>query len=283
MLDVAIISQIVLQIAFPVVLGWLLVRRYGSEHVDSLRVFLAGALSFAIAQATLLALTQAATMLGLPSIPSEWQRASSALAFGLGVGVLEELARFAVLRLWLREARSWAHGLMLGVGHGGAESVFSGVVGAVWYMTMSSLRNAPPPGEQLSDADQASLDQIVTAFFSTPWHSPIMAGIQQVCMVVLSMGLATLVMRAFLTGKLIFLPAAIGLHSLASATLIFISDFGLPVSLAASLAFAAVGLAIIWLAARSSPPADPPPADEAAAPAAPSRPQRARRKRSKKT
>jgi uncharacterized membrane protein YhfC len=210
MLDVAIISQIVLQIAFPVVLGWLLVRRYGSEHVDSLRVFLAGALSFAIAQATLLALTQAATMLGLPSIPSEWQRASSALAFGLGVGVLEELARFAVLRLWLREARSWAHGLMLGVGHGGAESVFSGVVGAVWYMTMSSLRNAPPPGEQLSDADQASLDQIVTAFFSTPWHSPIMAGIQQVCMLVHGVGHAR---DARLPDRQAHLPA--GSHRLA--------------------------------------------------------------------
>jgi len=225
---------------------------------------------------------------GMGSVPSEWQGAVSAIAFGLAIGILEELANFAVLRFWLRDVRSWAHGLMLGLGHGGAESAFSGIVGFIWYMTMSSLRAGPPAGEDISEAERAGLDQLVASFWSTSWPTPILAGLQQALLIVLSLGLATLVMRVFLTGKIIYLPTAMALHSLAAGSLVFAGQYGLPASLAASAMFAAIGLVIVRRFAEPPPalqPAAVRPAQaaDAGAEPRPTRAARPRKKRAKKT
>ncbi len=286
MIEIAIPIQIVLMIGVPVLAGWLLVRRYGTDGTDHLRIFLGGVLSYAVAQAALLVLSQAIGMLGLPSVPSAWQPLVTAIVYGVSIGVFEELARFAVLRLWLRDVRSWAQGLMLGVGHGGAESALSGVMALIWYMTMQSLRSGVPASENVTPEEQASLDRLTTAFWNQPWPDAIMGGLQQVCMIGLAIGLATLVMRAFLTGKLIYLPAAMGLHALASTTLVLLNQAGMVYSAIVTVALGIVGL-LIARAFAAPPPALPvaaiaqaPLAAEDAPPARKTRPQKKRARKS---
>ena len=283
MLEITIPVQIFLQVSIPLLIGWLLIRRYGTGNTDNLRIFLGGVISFAAAQAILLVLSQVIGGLGLPSIAVEWQGVATAVAFGLGVGILEELARFAVLQFWLRDVRSWAHGLMLGVGHGGAESAFSGGVGLIWFMTMSSLRAGPPAGQEITEAEKANLDQLLASFWSTPWLTPLLSGVQQICMVLVSLGLATLVMRVFLTGKLVYLPAAMALHSLAAGSLVLLGQVGLVYSVAAAAGFAAIGLLIVYRFAQ------PPPAIASAPPllaesdkTSPAKPTRPRKKGARK-
>lgn len=286
MIEIAIPIQIVLIIGVPILAGWLLVRRYGTDGTDHLRIFLGGVLSYAVAQAVLLVLSQAIGMIGLPSVPTAWQPLVTAIAYGVGIGVFEELARFAVLRLWLRDVRSWAQGLMLGVGHGGAESALSGVMVLIWYMTMQSLRSGVPASENVTPEEKASLDKLAAAFWNQPWPDAILGGVQQVCVIALAVGLATIVMRVFLTGKLIYLPAAMGLHALASTTLVLLNQVGMVYSTIVAVAFGIVGL-LIARAFAVPPPAlqvaaiaQAPLATEDVSPARKTRPQKKRAKKS---
>jgi uncharacterized membrane protein YhfC len=250
-LDTAILIQIALQIGVPILGAWLLVRRYGRPGNDNLRVFAAGMVAFAAAQATLVAASQGIALLHLPSVPAEWGGLANAAAFGLSIGVLEELANYLVLRFWLRDVRSWAQGLMLGIGHGGGESVFTGIVTAMWWGTMTSLRSGPPPGQTVTDAEKASIDQMLAQYFGTPWHVPIAAGVQQVLLLVIAAGLASLVMRAFLTRRIVYLPAAMGLHALATGSTIYAGQFGILYSLVTAGVFAALAMGIVLRLARA--------------------------------
>jgi len=268
MTDVAILIQIVVQVGFPVALAWWLSRRYAGDKVDTLRIFLGGMLGYAVSQAALLALSQLLSLVDLSGVPEQQRAIGSVLGFGIGVGVIEELARYGILRLWLKDVRSWGHGLLFGAGHGGSESLFTGLVGAIWFMTMRSLRSAPPPGEELSEADQAGLDQVLAAYWNTPWQTPLLSAVQQVFMVVLSLALATLVMRVFLTGRFTYLAAAVGLHVLAATSLVGLGQISMPLSVAVSGALAVLGIVIIvrYAEAPAAEPeaAPPPPAADSA-------------------
>ncbi len=285
MLDLAIPIQVAVQIGLPMLVGLFLVRRYGRPDADYLRIFVGGAVGFGAAQATLFGLTQIIVLAGLPSLPATWERVAMALGYGVAIGVLEELARFAVLRLWLRDVRSWAEGLMLGVGHGGAESVFGGMAALVWFMTMQSLRASPPAGQEITEAEKAHLDEILAAYWSTPWQAPLLSALQQVFMLVLAVGLASLVMRVFLTGRLVYLPAAMGLHDGATATMLYIGQSGIAHALLVGAVLAALGLVIAWRMGASVLPAmaASPPVLPDAAPTAKRRPSRPRKKRTRRT
>lgn len=283
MTNIAVLIQIVVQIAAPLALGWWLVRRYGGEKVDSLRIFLGGMLGYAVAQVALLAASQLVSFVDVSAMPEQQRQIIGALGFGLGVGVLEELARYGVLRLWLRDVRSWGHGLIFGAGHGGSESIFTGVIGAIWYMTMQSLRLGPPAGETLSEAEMANLDQVVSAYLNAPWQMPLLSAAQQVCMIVLSLALATLVMRVFLTGRPIYLPVAMIVHGAAATSIVYLGSFSMPLSALVAGAFAVLAVIIVARYAEPTPviaaPVTPPAAGSLpATPAA-----RPRRKRAKKT
>lgn len=285
MLDIAIPIQIALLVATPLLAAWLVVRFLRKGSNDSLRLFAGGMVSYVAAQAALVVLAQMIGQIGgLPAIPSDWSFVANAAAFGLAIGVGEELACFFVLRLWLKDVRSWAQGLMLGLGHGGAESIFSGIVTLMWFTTMITLRSGAPAGEALSEAEQANIDQALASYFSTPWHVPMLAGLQQVCMLALSVGLASLVMRVFLTGRMVYLPAAMALHSLAVAVTIYAGQLSAVHSAVAAAFFGMAGLVIVRrLALHDLQTAAAVPAPAAARvaenPAAPARPRKRRAKK----
>ncbi len=282
-LEISIPFQIVLLLAVPILAALLVVRRWATPGADHLRVFVGGAAAFLAAQAVLLAISQIPGLVGKVDIPAQWQLPVTAVVYGLGIGFFEETARFAVLRLWLKDVRSWADGLLLGIGHGGAESIFTGLMAATWFMTMNSLRSGPPPGQEITEAEQANLDQMVATYWGVSWHAPVLAAVQQILLLVLSVGLASLVMRVFLTGQMVYLLAAIGLHSLAGGAMIFSSQFGAVYSLGVTALAACIGLVIArhFSPGQASGPGTPPLAARPKAVPEPP-PKKTRRKRAHK-
>jgi uncharacterized membrane protein YhfC len=250
-LEITIPIQIVLQFAVPVLAGWLVVRRYGQETPDPLRIFLGGAVAFAAAQFLLLALAQGVSMLSLPAVPEPWSSLVSVAAYAAAMAVIGSLAFYAVLRFWLREARSWADGLMLGIGYGAAESLLTGLFTAVWFVTMESMKTQPA-AETITEEEKTRLADALSTYWGTPWHVPLASAIQELLFLVIALGLAALVMQVFLRRNHAFLPAGAGFSFLATATPLALGQLGLGYSLAGTAVFALLALLIV---ARLRPPA----------------------------
>lgn len=267
----------------PILAGLLLVRRYGFEQ-NSLRVFLGGAGAFIVAEVILVAAAQITGASGLLTGSGDIARLGLAITYGISIGIVEEGANYVILRVWLRDARSWAQGLMLGVGHGGAEAMLAGITTLVWYVTMLSLRSGPPPGQTLTDTDRTAIDATLSAYFGTAWPLPVAAALQQLFLLALAVGLASLVMHSFLSGRAVFVPLAMGLHAFATTATIVAGQFGVTYSMMVAAACGALGL---WIAYRLRPavtlieqPAAPAVTTVAVGPAP--KPARPRRKRTKR-
>lgn len=247
MLEIIIPLQVIVMIGAPIAAAVFVIRRFGRRGVDHLRIFLGGTISFLAAQALLIALAQAAGLLGSTAIPVTWNAIAGAAAFGLALGLCEGLALFAVLRLWLRDVRSWADGLLLGIGYSGSEAIFTGAVSGVWFMTMLSLRGGAPAGQELNEAEKAEFERAVSAYWNIPLESPLAAAAQQVFLLVVSIAVAALVMRVLLSGKLVYLPAAMALSALVRGATLYAANFG-PLT---SMTVAGVGAVVALLVTRA--------------------------------
>lgn len=265
LLEIVIPIQIALQVGAPLLAGWLVARLYGQETPDTLRIFLGGAAAFAVAQFLLLALAQGGSMLGLPTVPEPWTLLASSVSYAAAIAIISSLAFYAVLRFWLREARSWANGLMLGIGYGAAESIFTGLFTAMWFATMLSMKTNPPAGEAVTEEEKARLADVLSSYWGTPWHIPLASAIQELLFLIIAVGLAVLIMQAFVRRNNAYLLAGAGFSALATAAPLALGQFGLGYSLAATAVFALLALLI---AARLAPPA----LTRASAPPAPSLP-----------
>jgi uncharacterized membrane protein YhfC len=62
----------------------------------------------------------------LPVPPPEWILPFNAVFGGLSAGIFEEVARHLMYRFWVKEARWWGEGVLLGAGHAGAEAIILG-------------------------------------------------------------------------------------------------------------------------------------------------------------
>src|SRR5436305_3035347 len=122
MLYVTYTLNFVLMIGVPFLLAAFLARQL---HVRW-GLFWVGAVTFIASQVVHIPFN---ALLGrLRLIPSTqptagWPLIELAVVAGLSAGLCEELARFLVLRFWLKRDRSWRSALMFGAGHGGVEAV----------------------------------------------------------------------------------------------------------------------------------------------------------------
>ena len=82
----------------------------------------------------------------LPSVPEGYQVLFSAVFLGLSAAFFEELTRYAGLRWWAKEARSWAKGLLFGYGWGGMEAskqAFALITGVGRYGALTTVHRRP--------------------------------------------------------------------------------------------------------------------------------------------
>lgn len=171
MLILAYVVAVLLMILLPVALAaWL--RR---TAISPWLLFGLGCLTFALSQLAHFPLND--WLAGIGFLPGEkvpelplWRWG---LTLGLTAGLCEELARaagyFALLRFkpaWLRLNDS----LMLGLGHGGFESmVFGGVMVAAAFSALMPLRGADLTQMGISPDQQEAVRMQLEAFTGSPW------------------------------------------------------------------------------------------------------------------
>ncbi len=249
---------------FVFALGWgiLLTRRFRLPW----RLWWIGMATFFLSQVVhlpLLALVNRGVYRGAP--PGGWQPAplafaGYALVVGLLAGVSEEGLRYAVLRWWAADARSWKQALLFGAGHGGLEAIGIGALVLANFFAMLSVRgrdlSALVPPEQLAQA-QAQ----VQAFWGADWWLPLLGAWERFFTLPVHIFLAVLVMRAFTHENRLWLAAAVLWHTLvnAAAVMVVTAWGALPTEGLVML----LGLASLYGAVRlreEPPPAAHPPA-----------------------
>ncbi len=209
----------------------------------------------------------------LPTINSSRPLLIAFLLFAaLTAGAFEEVGRYFGYRWFMgREEKTWAKGVMYGLGHGGLESaVLVAGLGAlqlinVWLLTSTNLGIVPAAQRAMAAAQVATLA-------AQPGWLPLLAGWERVCAIIAHVMFSLIVLQVFRRGSLRWLWLAIALHTLLDGVTALLPQFvhlgGAGDTLLVEgfvTLFAIVALWVIFALRDRPTPASPPPLANVAA------------------
>jgi uncharacterized membrane protein YhfC len=220
------IFVVVLEIAIPLLLGYVIVRKFGLRW----GIFFYGALFFILAQVIhipLLLILQPSYTAFVSSITSDPAVVLAALAIFLGLfaGILEEGIRYLVFsRFFPRKSLSLdrENGLLFGAGWGGIECIFVAVLVVLslvnYILITSGALDAVLANTTLIDPAQlAALDVIRNL---APLD--ILPGLfERIMTLTLQITFTLLVLFAVLKGRILFFFAAVGWHTVIDAVAVY--------------------------------------------------------------
>ena len=236
-----------IEIAFPLALGYWIVKRFGV----SWRVFLIGALFFIAVQVIhipLVLVTQNPLYLAL--LPSGTTTALAGLAVYLGLmaGLFEEVGRYLVYRYVFRQQKiplTRENGLQFGAGWGGIESIF---IALLVFTSMLSYVALTGEGSMLFIPDDpTALAQIESLQALTPLD--ILPGlIERMMTITLHIAWSLMVLAAVVYGEKVLLALAVLWHTAVDAVAVYlVPTQGVLVTEAVIFVFAVTGFAyILW-------------------------------------
>jgi uncharacterized membrane protein YhfC len=153
----------------------------------------------------------------LPSPPENFHLIYSALLLGLSAGVIEELTRYAGLRWWAKDARSWPRGLLFGSGWGGMEAIiFFVVILSLNYVIFLALLTQDL-SSMLSPEQQAQLQVGMDLFWGVEWYDSLLGALERILVIPIQMAFTILVMQVFLRKQSRWLWYAVAFHTLLDA------------------------------------------------------------------
>ncbi len=213
--------NVLLMVAMPLALGVILARRSRVEW----RTFLFGAGAFIGSQIFHLpfnsyVLSPLTEGLGLPGSGSGLPLLLFAILFGLSAGVFEEVARYLVYRIWLRESRTKLDGLMFGAGHGGLESILLGGLAGLALFQAITYSNADLSA--VVSADQLDLARAqLEAYWAAPWYVVLLSAAERLFTICFHLSASLLVLQAFVRRNPAWLALAIGWHAFLDTAAVF--------------------------------------------------------------
>ena len=153
----------------------------------------------------------------LPTIPEGYQLLFSAVFLGLSAAFFEELTRYAGLRWWAKEARSWAKGLLFGSGWGGMEAIiFFAIPLLLNYVIFLALRTQDLSG-MLQPEQLAPLQKGLELFWGVAWYDSLLGALERILVIPIQIAFTILVMQVFIRRQSRWLWFAIIWHALLDA------------------------------------------------------------------
>lgn len=157
-----------------------------------------------------------------------WVDLSNLIVFaafaGLSAGTFEGIARYAALRFWAKDARTWGKGLMVGAGHGGIESILVGVFGLINFVLLLGRREGHFAGFFAAyPADYLILvDAQIESTFSLPAWMALLGAVERLFAILLHLAATLLVMQVFIRKQLRWLAAGILWHAAIDGVLVYV-------------------------------------------------------------
>jgi uncharacterized membrane protein YhfC len=228
-------------------LGVFLTRKYNLGW----RLFWIGAALFIIAQVLHIPFNLLIDRLFrngvLPSVPEAYQLLFSAVFLGLSAAFFEELTRYAGLRWWAKEARSWAKGLLFGSGWGGMEAIlFFAIPLLLNYLIFLALRTQDLSG-MLPPEQLAPLQEGLEVFWGVAWYDSLLGALERVLVIPIQIAFTILVMQVFIRRQSRWLWFAIIWHALLDAVAVIgVRRWGVYVTEGLIVIFSLVSIGMIF-------------------------------------
>ena len=199
----------------PIALGWIIAKKRKAR----MGLFVIGSVTFILSQVAHIPFNM--IMFGsleewLSSLSDQLSLLIVAILVGLSAGVFEETARLLSFRYWAKDARTWGKGLMVGAGHGGAESIILGIIVGLnitflWLFNNDRLTALVPPGER------QLITETIAMMLETPWFGTMLGAVERMSTLAFHLLLSLLVMQVFVTGKIWWFLLAVFLHAAVDA------------------------------------------------------------------
>ena len=241
MLEMMFIIAIIIEIGLPIALAFFLKRKLKSSWV----VVAVGSLAFVISQ-----LIHIPILIGLQpawlseqylSMPPIIQTLIYAITLGFLAGVCEESMRWLSFQLLREKGENVQTAVLLGVGHGGVESVvLVGFSVLSNFVVMVGLHNGWIPEMQ------GITNDMVVSFFNTPWHLPLAGAVERISALGLHIGLSLLVWQSIKNRSWIWFFGAIVVHALFDAIAVMTASFGLNTWLIELIIILMASVVVYW-------------------------------------
>jgi uncharacterized membrane protein YhfC len=221
-LTIAYLLSVSGMVILPILLAFYLTRKFKL----SWKLVLAGALTFIAAQVLHIPVVYSLTALfnngTLPAIPEAWTALFNAVLLGLLAGIFEETARLILFKFSLKNVKSWAEGVLVGVGHGGVEAILLGGLGFASVVSMILMRNGDLSTFGIP-ADQIELaKQQVAEFWSAPVYMAFLGLFERVFAICLHLSLSVMVLYSVVYGKPVWFWIALLWHALVDALAVYL-------------------------------------------------------------
>ena len=191
MFEIINIFAIIMENIFPIALAFFLIRKMKS----SWKVVAVGAIAFVVSQIIHIPILQglepAWSSKQFLDMPPMVRNLIYAVTLGLLAGICEEPMRWLSFKLLREKGDEVQTGVLLGVGHGGIESILViGYVTLVNMIILVSLKNG-----WLTEYPGVTPDMI-TQYFSSPWHLPLVGVVERLSAISLHIGLSVMVWKS---------------------------------------------------------------------------------------
>lgn len=204
---------IAFEIIFPLVVGFVIHRRFGVRW----RIFLYGALIFLLSQLlTRIPLVQLIQLFIAPALQSSQTLLYAWFAaLAISAGLFEEIGRYLGYRFLLKNDRTWQAGLMYGAGHGGLESMLLiGSLALLGLVNVIAIANTDFSQLNLPPEQLAQIEQARRQIAALDWWTPLLGAYERFITIFFHIALSILVLQTFLRRSLLWLVIAIAYHAL---------------------------------------------------------------------
>jgi uncharacterized membrane protein YhfC len=248
---------ILVEIVFPVLLGWWVIRRY---HTSWKLVGIGGVIYLASQMLHIPLLNGIGWLFSnkVLSVPTGSALiVTTAIIYGLAAGLCEEIARMVGFRLLKAPVQNKAGAFSLGAGHAGVETlIVAGLPVLGTFVSMLALKNANSSDPAL---DAATVKQI-SDLWNMAWYLPLANTLDRLVEIITQMALTFMVLQLFVQKSYWWFAAAILWHAVVVGTVVALSGSNLSTGLILvfEVLLGAGSAGILWYLVRK--PNDQPPA-----------------------
>jgi len=216
MLTVAYIISFLGMIMLPILLWVYFTRKFAL----SWKLILAGGLTFIASQVLHIPL-----VLAMGSFLQGLSLLLDAIILGLLAGIFEETARYVLFKVFLKNARSWKEGILVGLGHGGTEALILGILAALAFANMTVYRNIDLSTIPTIPAEQLELArQQVATYWSAPWYMALVGFVERVFAICLHVSLSVMVLYSIRYHKPVWFWLALLWHAFVDAVAVYVGQ-----------------------------------------------------------
>lgn len=169
---------------------------------------------------------------------------------GLSAGIFEEVARFVVVKLFLKNNQRFGDGIAFGIGHGGIEAIIIAGLSLINTLVLVLALNNGNLEALLTGLTQAQIDSIFVSLYNLDGITVLLGGIERILAMTMHIGMTMIIFTGFRKNKQIkYLIISILVHGLIDTAVGILPRFGIDViMLEAVIAIFAVALLIytIW-------------------------------------